>query len=310
MAMDYLRSTYSSKMRLYNDRPDVEVEGAWFFCQPGAKVLPIAHVFASQNWTPEGVHTDPPLGEVAGPRKWTNGIPDTRFTGQHFCGSPEVWLHGIPFAERPGLVLEPDGTPACCKAPRAIRRETSGGDLAIDATAQGDNVFSGAKARSNNLLPLSLGLVNVTFSSVLWDTDAYFDLDANPILMTPPRDGVYAMGVEVSWDWLGTPDPDLTLHVVAKNNGFFFLVETQGITPQDSITTVAFQSPAVEVRLYEALPVHVELFLIGGASNLVDLRATLWVEFRGDPPPVLVPFVTGSGDTLVTGSGFTLAAQS
>jgi hypothetical protein len=308
--MDYVRSCYKSSMRLYNDRPDVVVKGQWFFCQPGAKLAQMPHVFASQVWTPKGMAIDPPLGEVQGRGAWVDGKPDSRLIGQHFCGSPEVWLHGIPFADRPGLALEPDGTPVCCHAPPAVPTFTSGGDLAIDATAEGDAVYSGAKAETGNLLPLSVDRFDAVFARVLWDTDAYFDLGSNAALLTPPRDGVYLVGVEVSCTWLGAPDSEVTVTLLATDALGDAVHETSAVFDQHSITTVDQSSPAVQVRLHAALPLTLIGFILGGLTNLVDVRAKLWAQFLGNPAPVFTPLVTSGGAQLVTGGGDPLVAQS
>jgi len=308
--MDYLRSCYKSSMRLYSDRPDVLVKGQWFFCQPGAKLAQMPHVFASQVWTPKGMAIDPALGEVLGRGQWVDGKPNSRYVGQHFCGAPQVWLEGIPFADRPGLALEPDGTPVCCHAPPAVPRFTSGGDLEVDATSQGDTVFIGAKARAAVPLPLTLNPTRVAFTSVLWDTDNFFDLDTDAQLMTAPRDGVYVLGCQVEWLWFPAATGTRTVQVRVRHAAGDAVFETQGIVDQGSPDTIAQQSPAVESRLYASLPASVELFVIGSVADLAALTVFLWAEFRGDPAPILVPFVTGSGDLLVTGGGDSLVASS
>jgi hypothetical protein len=308
--MDYLRSCYKASMRLYSDRPDVLTPGEWHFCQEGAKLAQMPHAFGSQIWTPKGMVIDPSIGEVLGQGPWVNGEPNSRYVGQHFCGSADVWLHGIPYADRPGLVLEPDGTPACCHAPPAVPRFTSGGELAIDGEAEGGDVFSGAKATSGNLLPLSLGTVGVTFTSVLWDTDNYFDLVGNPFLLTVPRDGVYLVGSTVQWLWLGPPNAGVTVILTVRHASGSAVNETSVVVDSGNITTLAQQSPANAVRLYPELPCEATLTIEGGNSNLVDLRATLWVEFRSNPPPITFPLVTEGGDQLVTGDGDSLMGVS
>jgi hypothetical protein len=308
--MDYLRSCYSSSFRLYNDRPDVLVPGRWHFCPPGAKLAQMPHIFGSQVWTPKNMEIDPPLGEVLGRGPWFDGKPDSRFVGQHFCGSPRVWLEGIPFADRPGLVLEPDGTPACCHAPPAVPEFTSGGDLEIDGGAEGGDVFIGAKARASVPLPLTLNPTRVAFTSVLWDTDGFFDLDVDAQAINPARDGVYLVGCQVEWLWFPPAVGTRTVQVRVRHAAGDAVFETQGIVDQASPDTIAQQSPAVESRLYVALPAFVDVFVIGSVADLASLVVYVWVEFRGDPPPVLFPLVTESGDQLVTGDGDPLMGES
>lgn len=112
--MDFLRSCYSSSMRLYPDRPDVLTAGAWHFCAPGARVIPYMDAFVSQNWD-YAIVPDPVVGEVRGRRTWVSGKPVPGYQGMHFCGTGDAWLHGIPFADRPGLPIDAHGVPVCCK---------------------------------------------------------------------------------------------------------------------------------------------------------------------------------------------------
>lgn len=113
--MDYLRSCYYSRMRLFRDRPDITVAGRWHFCPPGAKVLPFPHVFASYQWDPDEWSVDPQLGEVPVYGGYSKGQSSDRLTGQHWCGSAEEWLHGSLYADRGRLPVDPEGIPFCCR---------------------------------------------------------------------------------------------------------------------------------------------------------------------------------------------------
>ena len=113
--MDYLRSCYRSRMRLYSDRPDILTPGRWHFCPPGAIVAPPS-VFFSRRWD-DHVYGDDALGEVQQRYyRYYEGVTDPRLTGTHYCGDPSVWLEGIPYAARPGLELDATGMPLCCSA--------------------------------------------------------------------------------------------------------------------------------------------------------------------------------------------------
>lgn len=139
MIMDMMRSCYQSSMRLYKDRPDVLTPGRWYFCAPGARVIPFRHSFGSMNWDGKGEDRDPEVGEVRPRGKWCNGRADVAYDGQHYCGSADVWLNGISYADRPGLEVNEDGIPLCCHP-----RVRFIGDLAIDGmSAQGAGSFGG-----------------------------------------------------------------------------------------------------------------------------------------------------------------------
>jgi hypothetical protein len=113
--MDYLRSCYYSYMRLYPDRPDVLTYGRWRRCPPGAIDTPTSVFFARRNDLDDTA--DRPLGEVyQRSYRYSRGESDPRLNGQHYCGSPSVWLSGILYDSRPGLVLDASGVPLCCQA--------------------------------------------------------------------------------------------------------------------------------------------------------------------------------------------------
>ncbi len=112
--MDYLRVCYRSLMRLYPDRPDVLTLGQWHFCPEGAQVVPYQHMFGSRSWDPNYEKGVGPVGEVRRYGKFARGETPPQFDGKHLCGTPSAWLGGIPFADRPGLQLDPYGYPMCC----------------------------------------------------------------------------------------------------------------------------------------------------------------------------------------------------
>ncbi len=114
--MDYLRSCYKSSMRLYPDRPDVLTPGRWYFCPPGALVVNRLIAAASSRWDFYGAPAVTGVGEVTPVGEWVNGRCPPQFQGRHYCGTADAWLHGIPYADRPGLDLDGDNVPLCCRS--------------------------------------------------------------------------------------------------------------------------------------------------------------------------------------------------
>lgn len=119
-AMDVLRSCYASKMRIFPDRPDIEVEGEWRWCPPDAKVIPYGIPWSSCNWD-EATHAfaDEQLGEIAR-GEYSKGILSPRLNGQHFCGTQDEWENGTPYNERGKVPVDVDNVPLCCKPIGAI----------------------------------------------------------------------------------------------------------------------------------------------------------------------------------------------
>lgn len=118
MVMDEGSAPYSSYMRLYPDRPDVLTFGTWRRCQPGALLLPVPHAFGSARLRPNDMFDHPLIGEVRD--SIGRAIPPyySQSPGRRFCGDPSLWANGSPLSARGSLLLGPDGTPACCGAPR------------------------------------------------------------------------------------------------------------------------------------------------------------------------------------------------
>lgn len=226
--MDYLRSCYRSSMRLYPDRPDILTAGRWYFCPDGAKDIPYNHRFASSVWDPGGFDPPTDLGEVLPRGPWTNGVAPSWATGQHFCGARDVWERGLPYADRPGLLLDAQGRPQCCAAPREPQwnagvtfdgRYTAWRSLQVWAAlsfstarpptaavllahlgltfdAGRDDLFSGLS--SNGQITLTAAGDN----SMAWfddgyDTDGYLAGTGSDTFATMPTDGVYLVGVEL-----------------------------------------------------------------------------------------------------------------
>jgi hypothetical protein len=134
--MDYVRSCYSSNMRLYNDRPEILTPGQWYFCKPGAKLIPYTHAFCSREWDDYRIKGDDPLIGEVGPRgPYTDGVAPDRLDGLHWCGDAEVWRIGVQFGADP-LPRWPDGVPICCDTGPPPPQFELEGDVAIDGSAE------------------------------------------------------------------------------------------------------------------------------------------------------------------------------
>jgi hypothetical protein len=103
MAMDMLRSCYSTTMRFFPDS-DLEIPVRWFFCDDNAKDFPAWTRFASGNWAPERSDWIGPGEVLDSPRPWADGSPPPfdgtvapGFTGQTFVGSLEAFGDGVPY---------------------------------------------------------------------------------------------------------------------------------------------------------------------------------------------------------------------
>jgi hypothetical protein len=111
MAVDTLRSCYTTRMRFYRDS-DRTHKVRWFFCDAKAKRLPFYTVFASGNWLQDHRQDWPGVGEVKGaPRTWNNGLNRNQKKGNHACGTADMYARGLSIEDN--YVRDPN----CCKAP-------------------------------------------------------------------------------------------------------------------------------------------------------------------------------------------------
>lgn len=102
-------------MRLYRDRPDILVPGRWYWCPEGAVDIPYAHRFLSyrlDDFTNEG--ESPDIGEISHWDGQQTHQGNPRYTGQHWCGSEDFWVNGVPYALRGTQQLDWEGVPLCC----------------------------------------------------------------------------------------------------------------------------------------------------------------------------------------------------
>jgi pimeloyl-ACP methyl ester carboxylesterase len=120
MVVDWLRSCYSSRWRLFAGS-EQETAGRYYWSPPGSLHYPGVHNYGSATWhrtDPETVQGS--LGEVIGtPRKHYSGVYDSQYPEQVVAGSPECIRNG----EMPGDVLDPTnsyaGYPVECYVPPA-----------------------------------------------------------------------------------------------------------------------------------------------------------------------------------------------
>lgn len=125
-------------MRPFIGRPDIEVDGQWYFCLEGAKPLPFMHSFASQNWDPSTHMIEPAIGEVRGRQGYVKDPTPATLDGLHFCGPQTAWQNGVPLSERGQPIIGPDGKECSCPISNCILQE-DGGHLLLE---DGDGCIS------------------------------------------------------------------------------------------------------------------------------------------------------------------------
>ena len=115
MGMDVLRSCYAADFRFDPTQPNLRTRVEWFFCQPGAKMFPGYHRFASTHYDSEYDQLDRHLGEVEHDfPPWRNGQAPAAATGQNFCGPAAHFLDGCVAAQTPIQERDADGLLTCC----------------------------------------------------------------------------------------------------------------------------------------------------------------------------------------------------
>lgn len=169
MAIDVLRSCYRSQMRMDRSRPDLLVEGEWFFCPPGYEVCPYPTAFGSRNYTEPREEADLSLGEVEVTKRWIRGECPPGVTGKFFCGDPSHAANGVDLVNGPIVPLDPtDGVLLCCRGGVPIEdelrdinywRQVAGGALDVyygggSVTGQNNFVFQPAVSDEIQALPL------------------------------------------------------------------------------------------------------------------------------------------------------------
>jgi hypothetical protein len=106
LAVDVVRSCYSTKARLFRDDP-TETDITWYFVPEDRPFLPFPTAISSRNWDatttiwPAGKENPPSgngteVGEVIGaPRPWRNGSDPVHYPGLHPVGTPEEFARGL-----------------------------------------------------------------------------------------------------------------------------------------------------------------------------------------------------------------------
>jgi len=89
-AVEWLRSCYRSKWRLFRGRPDVLTDGYYFFADTNTPFFPGLHQLGSRNWTTDERDPWPDLGEAQGRQRWVTGKfpvarPDPILLGSADC---------------------------------------------------------------------------------------------------------------------------------------------------------------------------------------------------------------------------------
>lgn len=123
MAVEWLRSCYSSAWHLFRDSPETLVPGRYYFSPPGTPFYPGQHNLGSRTWNPNQTATDddqfpigePPLGEsLSYPHRWQSGalpavVPNAAELGHADCiANGDTVADGVPIAD----TLE--GMPLAC----------------------------------------------------------------------------------------------------------------------------------------------------------------------------------------------------
>ena len=113
--MDYSPRIYRSHFRPFRNRPDITIPGRWYWCPPGAKALPFAHAMGSmcQDQTPRLGH-EWDLGEIPIWEGIQTHVANSRYTGQHWCGTIADWQQGAVYGQT--IELDREGVPLCCRA--------------------------------------------------------------------------------------------------------------------------------------------------------------------------------------------------
>lgn len=113
MAIDLLRSCYSTIMAIHNNAP-TQIPIFWYFVPDGTPIFPGYTLFASGNWASSKDGWFGP-GEVQGaPRPWRDGSgPTDLLKGDHFCGTLKMFAEGGS-VEDDKLCTNLAGVSSCC----------------------------------------------------------------------------------------------------------------------------------------------------------------------------------------------------
>lgn len=114
MVLDYARSGYRSKMKLWQDKPDL-TSGVWFRTVPSAKFFERPHLFANtKTW----YERDFNQGSAPGEREigdYYNSKSPGSYDGKQHCGSDDAMSQGGITGVDPPLLTDATGMLPCCK---------------------------------------------------------------------------------------------------------------------------------------------------------------------------------------------------
>lgn len=111
--VDFLRSCYVSRWKLYTDNPST-IKGRYYFSPNGTIAYPSFHLFGSQTWHDKNHPVIVPLGEVPGKTEWYNGASPVVTIPARRIGSAECIEMGEMYANRVQLDVITDGVPSAC----------------------------------------------------------------------------------------------------------------------------------------------------------------------------------------------------
>jgi hypothetical protein len=94
-SVEWLRSCYSSRWRLFKDSLSTLVRGRYYFSPAGTPFFPGATVLGSRVWDDNNVSSEPSLGEVRGmPQRWDSGALPVELPFNVTVGAPACLLDG------------------------------------------------------------------------------------------------------------------------------------------------------------------------------------------------------------------------
>lgn len=107
-AVEWLRSCYANKWRLFRGRPDVLTPGRYVFAPEGTPHFPGWHNFGSKTWTTDERDPWPALGEAQSRPTWTRGETFTNWPRAIVLGDLDCLQSGertpLPLVNPPELV--------------------------------------------------------------------------------------------------------------------------------------------------------------------------------------------------------------
>ena len=114
LAVDLLRSCYSTDMAFYSGDLTQTCKVHWYFVEEGTPFLDFYHTFGSGNWADQ-TQDWPGVGEVLGAaRPWRDGSTVGDAPGLVECGTLDQWQNGQPEPPATPVPVDQFGTPICC----------------------------------------------------------------------------------------------------------------------------------------------------------------------------------------------------